>query len=159
MDMELELLHSKCDTQASLLSDLQHQIDRDDLESERALGSSVAQINRSLRDLEDLQASLQDDLRQMKSYLNDDRLALSQQKQKLNELEGNVGILHKAMSGLSQLADEASPATDGGSEYSVQAGDNLEKIARRHATSVRRLKDLNDLTSDVIRVGQKLRLR
>ncbi|MBB5172521.1 LysM peptidoglycan-binding domain-containing protein [Texcoconibacillus texcoconensis] len=43
-------------------------------------------------------------------------------------------------------------------EYTVVSGDNLYAIARRFHTTVDELRRLNDLTSDVIRVGQKLRL-
>ncbi len=41
--------------------------------------------------------------------------------------------------------------------YCVQGGDTLSKIARRHGLSVAQLKALNNLKSDTIRVGQKLR--
>lgn len=40
----------------------------------------------------------------------------------------------------------------------VQSGDNLTHIARRYNTTVRDLKAVNNLTSDTIRVGQRLTL-
>jgi LysM repeat protein len=43
-------------------------------------------------------------------------------------------------------------------EYVVQAGDTLSGIAARHGTSVAALKAANNLTSDMIRPGQKLAL-
>jgi LysM repeat protein len=43
-----------------------------------------------------------------------------------------------------------------GDEYSVKKGDNLYRIARKFNTSVRRLKALNNLKSDNIRIGQLL---
>lgn len=46
-----------------------------------------------------------------------------------------------------------------GSTYTVKRGDNLSVIARRHGTTVARLKQLNRLRTDVIRVGQRLRVR
>jgi LysM repeat protein len=49
------------------------------------------------------------------------------------------------------------PAAASG-EYVVQAGDTLSGIAARHGTSVAALKAANNLTSDMIRVGQKLTL-
>lgn len=56
---------------------------------------------------------------------------------------------------------EAKPAAKpvaGEGEYVVKAGDSLSAIAVRHGTTVRALKDVNGLTSDSIRVGQKLKL-
>jgi LysM repeat protein len=40
--------------------------------------------------------------------------------------------------------------------YAVQSGDSLTKVARMHGTTVRGLKDANNLTSDFLSVGQKL---
>lgn len=51
----------------------------------------------------------------------------------------------------------AARADDG--RYVVQPGDTLTHISQRTGVSVATLKDLNGLTSSVIRVGQKLRLR
>jgi rare lipoprotein A len=42
--------------------------------------------------------------------------------------------------------------------YRVQKGDTLYSIARRHGTTVEALRALNGLSSDLIKVGQVLRL-
>ena len=42
--------------------------------------------------------------------------------------------------------------------YTVKLGDTLSRIAREHGTTVPALKELNGLTLDPIKVGQKLRL-
>jgi membrane-bound lytic murein transglycosylase D len=43
--------------------------------------------------------------------------------------------------------------------YVVRRGDNLGAIARRHGTTVAQLKRMNRLRSDVVRTGQRLRVR
>lgn len=48
-------------------------------------------------------------------------------------------------------------STSGG-EVTVQSGDTLTKIARQNNTTISALKSANGLTSDMIRIGQKLRL-
>ena len=51
-------------------------------------------------------------------------------------------------------AQAGSPAT-----YHVSKGDNLSVIAARFGVTLRELKDANNLTSDVIHIGQKLRIK
>jgi len=46
--------------------------------------------------------------------------------------------------------------TDSISEYKIQSGDNLSKIAMKYGCTVDQLKAANNLRSDNIRVGQKL---
>lgn len=43
--------------------------------------------------------------------------------------------------------------------YTVRSGDTLTRIARQHNMSVDQLRDLNDLQSDIISVGQRLAVR
>jgi membrane-bound lytic murein transglycosylase D len=45
------------------------------------------------------------------------------------------------------------------STYVVRRGDNLGVIARRHGATVAQLKRWNRLRSDIIRPGQRLRVR
>lgn len=43
--------------------------------------------------------------------------------------------------------------------YTVKSGDSLYKIAKEHGMTIEELKSLNDLTSNTIRVGQRLTVR
>ena len=53
----------------------------------------------------------------------------------------------------------AAPAADvSGANYTVKSGDSLWKIARQQNVSVTALKQANTLTSDSLKVGQKLRI-
>ncbi len=52
----------------------------------------------------------------------------------------------------------AAPAVAGKGEYVVRSGDSLSKIAVRNGTTVKALREVNDLKSDMIRIGQKLKL-
>lgn len=52
----------------------------------------------------------------------------------------------------------AQPAVGGGGEYVVKSGDSLSKVAAKNGTTVKALREVNNLKSDVIRIGQKLQL-
>lgn len=47
----------------------------------------------------------------------------------------------------------------GGSTISIRNGDTLEKIAKRHGTTVAKLKKLNKISGSNIRAGKKLKVR
>ena len=45
-----------------------------------------------------------------------------------------------------------------GNSYTVQSGDTLYAIARRHGVTTNAIKDANGMTSDTVRLGQKLKV-
>jgi len=61
----------------------------------------------------------------------------------------------EAVSSSSTLSPPTAPAASGNT-YVVKSGDSLSAIAHHHGTTVAALKAANSLTSDRIRVGQKL---
>lgn len=56
----------------------------------------------------------------------------------------------------SPAASAASSRPEGTTTYTVRSGDSLSVIARRHNTTVQDLKALNKMSSDIIRIDQKL---
>lgn len=52
----------------------------------------------------------------------------------------------------------AGPASDSGQTHTVQGGDTLGKLASRYGTTVSAFREVNGLKSDVIRIGQKLKV-
>lgn len=52
----------------------------------------------------------------------------------------------------------ASAAPGGAIRHTVKTGESLSVIARRYGVSVNRIKGHNDLSSDVVRVGQVLNI-
>ncbi len=66
-------------------------------------------------------------------------------------------LIFSALSAFSAVFPAAAaPPRDNPATYTVQAGDTLFAIATRYQTTVAALKKLNNLSSDTIRVGQKI---
>lgn len=74
------------------------------------------------------------------------------------DLNAPVPEVRKAHKPAAKAGKAAPAAVAGGSEYAVVSGDTLGGIAHRHGTTVKALKQVNNLTSDKLHVGQKLAL-
>lgn len=105
-----------------------------------------------------------------KGLSNDSLSLLSEYKNRIIELERaievqnrNLSNLQTAMRSLTEVLQgkENSPSNDslGNTRiYKVKAGDSLEKIAKQNNTTIKKIKEINNLTRDQIIVGQKLQL-
>jgi len=60
--------------------------------------------------------------------------------------------------GIASSEAAASGATGGTTGYMVKSGDTLSSIAKRHGTTIGAIRSANNLRSDIVRVGQELRI-
>ena len=65
---------------------------------------------------------------------------------------------HPKKAATAKKGSKGAPVKAGEGEYVVKAGDSLAKIAHKNGTTVAALKQANNLTSDKLKVGQKLTL-
>ena len=65
--------------------------------------------------------------------------------------------LYDAYRGIEDNVPQPGPGTGGIMEYTVQPGDTLWLLARKYGTTVEELKRLNNLTSDMLNIGQVLK--
>ena len=71
----------------------------------------------------------------------------------INNLKSNLLSINQQL-----IIPKSSSGGNATINYTVKSGDSLWKIARLYNTSVSIIRDLNNLTSDLLRVGQVLKL-
>ena len=80
---------------------------------------------------------------------------VSSQSASLKSIEDAVQLLTKA---LDPQKESNSPSISKNGKYKVQSGDTLEKISKKTGVSIKELKEINNLSSSVVRIGQELQL-
>lgn len=129
------------------------------------LSGQISLMEKKLTTLERLREGQATQLEQLTQHANESSLALTQAKQRIDELEGELkgyqrrfDDLAKLKGSIESLARTLKPEPEKAKTYRVRPGDTLEKIAKTHGTSVEKLKKINDLGIDLIVVGQELKL-
>ncbi len=89
----------------------------------------------------------------LKLQLHKQELRVEQQEKNIENLQTALRVLTEAL----QVGDDKETSLNL-NEYRVKAGDSLDKIAQSYGTTVKALKDLNGLTTDRIKINQKLKL-
>lgn len=128
-EIEHHILEGKMsDIEASIAGANQSQIEE--------LSKELDALKKAFKQIGKKQNEIIADIRQLSAHANETTTALSQYKMKINEIEKQ----HRAQT------------------YVVQAGDTLEKIARRFGTSVDELRTNNQIKDDLIIVGTELNI-
>ncbi len=113
--------------------------------------------NERMADLEKAQQKIMTDLRNLNGTTNQIAQSLSVLERKIQEQDKRLGEVVKLKATLSSIS-KAIGTGGGGNLYKVRSGDTLEKIARKHGTSIEAIKRANGLTSNTIISGQNLRI-
>jgi LysM repeat protein len=153
---EIRIIEEKLTNQLVILESIRDQF-QDTTQSQKDLvkNSSVSLENRILS-LESSLKSITADLRQMQNHGNETANALKQYKQKIADQGDSIDTLQKTLSTLMEAMQVS--ASSSTKSYTVQSGDTLEKIAKRHKSTVREITNLNNLQNAKIFIGQTLRL-
>ncbi|MCB1213322.1 MAG: LysM peptidoglycan-binding domain-containing protein [Chlamydiia bacterium] len=164
LDEEVATLREKFQTIDTQFDHLQRQLDRSAGHTAEQLIAVQRELSARLSTVEKSLETFREALVETQNYLKsvNESLAGHDQQLRANDLavkkvEGGLKKLLEVL-GAENSPSTASSAQSTSSLYRVEVGDTLEKIAHRHQTTVRALKELNALTSDKIRVGQQIRL-
>jgi LysM repeat protein len=129
------------------------------------LSKQVANIETKSGSFETKCNSSNSDISQLSTHANETILALTQHKQKINELENLLFTQNQKISEIAKIKTTLEDIvktmkTDNSNYviYKVKAKDSLEKIAKVNNVSVETLKKLNNLENDLIVVGQDIKI-
>jgi LysM repeat protein len=135
------------------LADLRHKVNNSLVEiqilEEGSKNDSTTSLEKRLTLLEQKQAKLSNSLSEYSSKMLAIENAIDAQKKiltELNNLKSTIGLLANSL----EKTDSQT--------YKVKPGDSLEKIARLHKTTVSYLKEINNLSSNKIMIGQELKI-
>jgi LysM repeat protein len=173
-EAEIHIFENRLSTQEITLDSLrQHILDATQANKEMVRSSSN-DLETKVNSLDNTFKGLVADLKQLKNHANDSSALIERYEQRIAKLEKvvdvqnrNIAALEAALHSIASafdLKETAIPSSAGattssaGKVYVVKPGDSLEKIARQNGTTIKAIKELNQLSSDKITVGKKLAL-
>lgn len=127
-------------------------------QQEETLQTRSQTIDLRLKNLEQSNQALTSDLQQLTNHANETTTSLKNCKQKLSDLERNIANLQSAVNSVLEAFQIKAAPSNSVKTYKVKNGDNLEKIAKLHHTSIQAIKELNQMSNDKIIVGKTLKI-
>lgn len=165
LEIELNQVEQRCDNIESIVDTLRNQVADLTKAIKDQSDSSKVFIESRVGNLEHNTSRAFSDLQLVKNHVNDFSAVISQYKSQLQVLEQNskqqnqnIENLQTALKILTEALQTSEEKDTFSDEYKVKAGDSLEKIAQTYGTTVKALKELNDLSSDRIKINQKLKI-
>ncbi len=162
-EVELQIVEGKADSQGSALKVMRQDIAQLSKNDEKTVQSAFETYNQKIEKLEGLEKRLKGDLLALKENTHEVLSSLAQFKVKIDGNEKHIAdqkrYIEHLKSSLESLMKVMADPKDEGLCYVVCPGDSLDKIARENDLKIETIKNLNNMTSDLIVVGQKLRLK
>jgi len=171
-EAEIRVFEEKFKNQEDILDSLRHQTSASTQAVKETLKGHLVNLESKLTGHENTAKDLSTDfksfakdynqvLMEYKSRIAELEKAIDIQNHNIENLQAAMGTMIEAMQvketsqekGVTPIQDESSAKI-----YRVKAGDSLGKIAEQNQTTIKKLKELNNLTSDQIIIGQKLKL-
>lgn len=146
LDAEVQTLTERVNSQAQIADELRQGLNK----IKQIDQSQVKTDHEQIKKIKDHANQLADTLSAIES-----RLAKLEKSSEKNQQ--NIVSMQSALQALMQALQVEGSST-GENTYKVQSGDSLDKIARKHHTSAKVLRDLNQLKNDRIFPGQVINL-
>ena len=155
---EMQILDGRIKYYEHALASLKKQDIEKNQERVDQLTHQIHHLEKKIHSYEQCQQNELKDLLKLTSHANETTLALTQFKNRLQELEQHISLLTKLKGNLETIAKNFKQESHLSRIHTVSSGETLEKIAKMNSTSVKELKTLNQLDQDLIVVGQKLKI-
>lgn len=161
-EAEIGMFESRFQSQEALIESLRNQIDDGLKKTQEYARIQHSQLESKSARQEDINQGM---ALEIKNYVKDTANIFEEYKNRIVELEKIIHLqsqhIENLKSSLKLFIDAQSKELSSGplgelKVYVVKSGDSLEKIARAHKTTIKRLKELNSLSGDQIIIGQKL---
>ncbi len=162
---DLQILEGKIRNQENQVESVKQNHIAQTLTKIDSLSEKIKTVDSKIEQMGKKQEAEFTDIEKLSLYAKEVNSSLSQYKDKLSELEGNVIVqskrfeeVKKLKETLEAIATSLKINNDGFYSYKVRAGDSLDKIARVNKTTVDILKKANNLDQDLIVIGQELKI-
>lgn len=167
-ETEIHMFEERMVNQESTISSMRQQLLDANQSNKDLLKGNAASWESRIVNVETANKGLAADMRQFKSHANETTEALGLYKQRISDLEKLINVQNQNLENLQaalrsltealQVKEGPIASSEGGKSYRVKPGDSLEKIAKANGTTIKALKELNNLSNDRINVGQTLQL-
>ena len=148
---EFQIIDGRIKSYENTIANIKHQgIDQ--------LSQQIQSLEKKWSALEKTTSTDSKELSELLTHANETTAALTQFKDRIQELEEVILHQNRKFEDLSKLKGNIESLTLGFKTYKVKPGDSLEKIARAHKTAVEKIKKANHLDQDLIVVGQELKI-
>ena len=165
LQTEMQIFDSKMKHQENAVSTLKKQwLEKYQIRLDK-LDKLLVETTKELQKLQTKEKNVSDDIRQLSSHANETTSALTQYKNRINELEKEIFSQNKKLEEVAKLNATLQTVMKSLREvagiknanvYKVKSGDSLEKIAKMYKVSVEEIKKENHLDQDLIVIGQEL---
>lgn len=148
---ELQIIDGRIKGYENTIANIKHQgIDQ--------LSQQIQSLEKKWNTLEKTSSAESKELSSLLSHANETTAALTQFKDRIQELEETIVLQNRKFEDLSKLKGTLESLALGFKIYKIKSGDSLEKIARLHKTTAEKIKKANHLDQDLIVVGQELKI-
>ncbi len=157
LSTELVQTKARIESQETVIEALRREMESHLSLNKELIKGTLSESSGKITEVDKRSQDLAGDLIELKKSVE---TALSRLQKEIDAQGKNIRYLETALKAVLDAVgvDHHAPALTADRGYIVKDGDSLGKIAMAYGTTIKALKEHNNLTKDTIRVGQKLQI-